>query len=387
MNTPTTAAENLPSKILIVDDEGPIGRILERELSVEGYRCHSVQSGEDALLELKSDDYSLVISDINMPGMSGVELLKHLIGSEQEIAVIMLTGLPDLSTAVQCLKMGAYDYLTKPIDSAELSISVSRALERRQFLIREKRYQQDLEREVTKKTQALADTQKEIIYRLALAAEYRDEDTWEHLLRIADSSCILARQMGLSDEFCEMIRATSPLHDIGKVGIPDSILLKPARLTPEEYESMKTHTTIGARILRNSDSKLIRMACEIAGGHHEHYDGKGYPQGKKRREIPIAARIVAVADVFDALTSKRPYKEAWSVDKATQTILEERETHFDPDVVDAFGSVVHEIVSARERYRRLFEKSKESPDEQKDQFVYGYWGVKDTALISGKGKS
>jgi len=252
MNTPTTAAENLPSKILIVDDEGPIGRILERELSVEGYRCHSVQSGEDALLELKSDDYSLVISDINMPGMSGVELLKHLIGSEQEIAVIMLTGLPDLSTAVQCLKMGAYDYLTKPIDSAELSISVSRALERRQFLIREKRYQQDLEREVTKKTQALADTQKEIIYRLALAAEYRDEDTWEHLLRIADSSCILARQMGLSDEFCEMIRATSPLHDIGKVGIPDSILLKPARLTTEEYEFMKTHTTIGARILLTS---------------------------------------------------------------------------------------------------------------------------------------
>ena len=156
-------------------------------------------------------------------------------------------------------------------------------------------------------------------------------------------------------------------------------------LSGPEVSQLREHTIVTKEMV--GWIKPLAHLAPAAAAHHEHYDGKGYPQGKKRREIPIAARIVAVADVFDALTSKRPYKEAWSVDRATQTILEERETHFDPDVVDAFGSVVHEIVSARERYRRLFEKSKESPDEQKDQFVYGYWGVKDTALISGKGKS
>ncbi len=384
MNNTTTAAEESLPRILIVDDEAPIGRLLLRELDGTDYSCNFVQSGDEALRALEHDQYSLVISDINMPGMNGMELLEHIIEKRAEIAVIMLTGLPDLEVAVRSLKMGAYDYLTKPIDSAELTISVSRALERRRFLIREKQYHEDLEREVKKKTKALAETQKEIIYRLALAAEHRDENTWEHLLRIADSSHILARRLGMSDKFCDMIRTASPLHDIGKIGIPDSILLKPGRLTNDEYEFMKTHTTIGARILRNSSSDVIRMAYEIAGGHHEHFDGNGYPRGKRGEEIPLPARIVAVVDVFDALTSKRPYKEAWSVDRAVNTILEERDTHFAPEIVDAFESIVDDIVPVRNQYKQIFEESTELPEEKKDQFTFGYQELKDGAVVTGR---
>ncbi|MFH1742855.1 MAG: response regulator, partial [bacterium] len=206
------------AKLLVVDDEESIGKMLSRILSHEGYVCSAVQSAKEALAELEREDYSLVISDISMPEMNGVQLLELIAEKDQETAVIMLTGLPDLDTAIHCLKIGAYDYLSKPINTEELLVSVSRALERRSFLIRDKEYQEALEREVKKKTLALEETQKEIIYRLALAAEYRDEDTWEHLLRIAGSSYILAQRLGLPRKFCEMIHTVSPLHDIGKIG-------------------------------------------------------------------------------------------------------------------------------------------------------------------------
>ncbi|MFH1738609.1 MAG: HD domain-containing phosphohydrolase [bacterium] len=335
------------SRILIVDDEKAIRSVLSDMLSSEGYSNTTAQSAEDALKELDQDEYSVVIADINMPGTNGIELLEAIIKRDEEIAVIMLTGVQELNTAVYCLKLGAYDYLTKPINTTGLLVSVSRALERRSFLIREKHYTETLEKEVKKKTRALELTQKEIIYRLAIAAEHRDEDTWEHLFRIAASSHILSQRLGLPRKFCEMVHTVSPLHDIGKIGIPDSVLLKPARLTHDEYELMKRHSLIGENILNNSESELIQTACEIALSHHEWYDGRGYPHGIKGEDIPLAARIVAVADVFDALTSKRPYKEAWSVEKAVELISEERETHFDPDVVDAFVQDIDEISALR----------------------------------------
>ena len=262
--------------------------------------------------------------------------------------MIMLTGRPDMGTAIHCLKIGAYDYLTKPVDEDELLISVDRALERRDFLILEKQYQDMLETQVKKKTWELECTQKEVIYRLALAAEYRDEDTWKHLMRLSHSSRLLAETMGFPQELCDSIQTVSPLHDVGKIGIPDTILLKPGRLTQDEYTLMKTHSTIGANILHGSNSTLVRMARDIALYHHERYDGSGYPNGSKGEDIPISARIVAVVDVFDALRSKRPYKEAWSIEESVKAIREGNGTQFDPAVVDSFLACVESLAQTWE---------------------------------------
>lgn len=363
----SSGIEQEPVRLLIVDDEEVIGRIIIRTLKSEGYVCKAVCTAKEALRELEKHEYSLVISDINMPELNGIQLLELIVEKEREIAVIMQTGVQDMNTAIHCLKLGAYDYLAKPIQETELSISVTRALERRQFLIRERQYQETLEREVQEKTQELRNTisqlqntqgllkrtQSEVIHRLAVAAEYRDEDTWEHLIRIADSTLILARKMGCDDEFCEMIHAASPLHDIGKIGIPDSVLLKPGRFTDDEYELMKTHTLLGEKILVKSESPTIMMACEIAIGHHEHFSGAGYPYGRKGDKTPLAARVVAVADVFDALITARPYKEAWSVERGVETISRDRGTHFDPDVVDAFVASVDKIVSAWDKTQEV----------------------------------
>ena len=348
---------------MIADDEEFILQMLHQCLVEKGYSCQTVTRGDDVLTEMEKRDYPLLLTDLNMPGLDGFQVLRAVRQRDRETAVIVITGEQEIDRAVQCMKEGAYDYLTKPFHKEQLLLSVERALERRRHRLRERDYHLRLEEEVRAKTQLLEKTIRqlqatkqqlegrveEIITRLSLAGEYRDEDTGRHVQRIAVMSTILAQGMNLSNEFCEMVRIASPLHDVGKIGISDTILLKPGRFTEQEMELMKQHTLIGARILQGSNQPVIHMAHTIALSHHEKYNGKGYPKQLAGTEIPLAGRIVAVADVFDALSSERPYKKAWPSDEAMEFIRNEREKHFDPDVVDVFIDQFDTILKTRER--------------------------------------
>lgn len=345
-------------RILIVDDEEAIRRLLYQKLSGEGYQCQAAGNADQALDELKSSSAELVILDIKMPGKSGTELLPELKTGYPDTAVIMATAITDTSTAVQCMKAGAYDYITKPFNLDEVVLSVDRALEKRRLELENRDYQQHLEQKVTRRTAELRQAVKKIklasldtIFRLSRAAEYKDEDTGDHIQRMGRYSAAVARKMNLNDETVETILYASPMHDIGKIGIPDRILLKPGKLSPGEWEIMKQHTIIGAQILEDSDAEFIKLAETIALTHHEKWDGSGYPKGLRGSEIPLVGHIVAIVDVFDALTSKRPYKEPLPLEKSLNIIKEGRESHFDPRVVTAFLATEGEILSIREKYK------------------------------------
>ncbi len=345
-------------KILIVDDEEVLRRLLRRELSGKGYLCQEAGSAGEAMVKLKSSPIELVLLDIMMPGKSGTELLPEIRASFPDTAVIMVTAITDTHIAVQCMRVGAYDYLTKPFNLDEVTLSVGRALERRRLELENRDYQQHLEQKVAKRTEELRRAMKKIklasldsIYRLSRAAEYRDEDTGAHIKRMSYYAAAIARRMGLDDETVEAILYAAPMHDIGKIGIPDRILLKPGRLDPDEWEIMKQHTTIGARILEGSDAEFIKLAKVIARTHHERWDGSGYPKGLKGSKIPLVGRLIGIVDVFDALISKRPYKDALSLEESFNIIKEGRGSHFDPAVVDVFFAVENEILSIREKYK------------------------------------
>lgn len=344
--------------VLIVDDEPVVRRVLRQRLSAEGCHCEEAGSAEEALDRLANDSAELVVLDIKMPGKSGVELLPEIKLRYPDTAVIMATAITDATTAIQCMKDGAYDYLVKPFNLDEVVLSVDRALEKRRLELENRAYQQHLEEMVTERTselkRAIEKTKLaslDTIHRLARAAEYKDEDTGAHIQRMSQYSAVIARKMGLGDSEMENILYAAPMHDVGKIGIPDRILLKTGSLDADEWEIMKKHTVIGAEILRGSDAEFIRQAEVIALTHHEKWDGSGYPRGLRGPEIPLAGCIVAIADVFDALTSKRPYKEPYSVAKSLDIIKESSGTHFDPDVVEAFVAVEDEILETKEKYK------------------------------------
>jgi putative two-component system response regulator len=235
---------------------------------------------------------------------------------------------------------------------------VDRALEKRRLELENRDYQQHLEQKVARRTAELRRAVKKIklasldtIHRLSRAAEYRDEDTGAHIKRMSQYSAAVARKMGLNEETVEIILYATPMHDVGKIGIPDHILLKPGKLDPDEWQIMKQHTIIGAQILQGSDAEFIKLAKVIALTHHEKWDGSGYPKGLRGSKIPLAGRITAIADVFDALTTKRPYKEPFSLEKSFGIIKQSRGNHFDPGVVDAFFATEDEILSIREKYK------------------------------------
>jgi putative two-component system response regulator len=240
----------------------------------------------------------------------------------------------------RALRGGATDFLTKPFDHIEVRLRVGNLLQTRDMHRRLFKYSVQLEDLVHERTAQLEVAHLEILERLALAAEFRDDATGQHTQRVGRLSMLVARGLGMPDEFVELIECAAPLHDVGKIGIPDSILLKPDRLDEQEWELMKTHTTIGARLLAGSDDPLLHLAEEIARGHHERWDGRGYPYGHAGETIRIESRIVAVTDVFDALTHQRPYKPAWTVEAALREIQDQRGSQFAPDVVDAFLEVV-----------------------------------------------
>ncbi|MEO8502547.1 MAG: HD domain-containing phosphohydrolase [Acidobacteriota bacterium] len=337
------------ASILIVDDEAAIRLMLASQLKFLGFGSAAAANAEEALRMARQEPRpELVLSDIEMPGTSGLELLRQLKQLDSTVQVVMVSGLQDISMVRECLRQGAYDYLVKPFDIDDLGNTVRRAIERARLIRQNEEYRHGLERMVLEQTEEIRQTRDIAILTLAKLAESRDSETGLHLERMAAYSRCLAQSLrgGLYDqevteEFSEHLHRSSPLHDIGKVGIPDAILRKPGPLTTAQMSIMRTHTTIGgdtlhAVIEQYTARGFLSMGREIAYNHHEHWNGDGYPRGISGTAIPLAARIVALADAYDAITSKRPYKQAFSHDEAIRRIVADRGAHFDPQVVDAF---------------------------------------------------
>jgi len=339
------------SKILIVDDNEDNRYTLSRRLMRQGYT--SIDEAEDGIAGLKAiskDDYDLVLLDIMMPGMDGFEVLAELRKESilPGLPVIVISAIEDLESVVRCIELGAEDYLPKPFNPVLLGARVHACLEKNSLRKIEHAYRNRLEERVAERTKELERSRRNVIRSLGIAGEYRDYETGTHVLRMSKYCRILAERAGLPDEFVEDVYLASSLHDLGKIGIPDRILLKPGKLDPDEWEVMKTHSAIGAEILQAHKAPVLIMARAIAISHHEMWDGNGYPNGLSGEDIPMEGRITAICDVFDALSSKRPYKEAWPFDKIKQFIGEKSGSHFDPDLTEIFIDMYDEIVSIRE---------------------------------------
>ena len=345
------------ARLLVVDDEPANTALLSALLARWGYSDVTSTNDSGQVLGLCDElDPDLVFLDLHMPAPSGLDLLRALderVHASVPLPVIVLTADVASETKRAALDLGARDFLTKPFDPEEVRLRARNLLEMRMLHRDQKRYAAELEESVRQRTRHLEQARLEVLQRLALAAEYRDDDTGEHTIRVAHTSARLAEALGLSKVEVGEIALAAPLHDIGKIALPDSILLKPGALTPAEFDQMKTHVRVGADILAGSSSALLHMAEEIAASHHERWDGTGYMYGLRGEEIPLAGRIVAVADVFDALTHRRPYKEPWPLERAVEEVLASAGTHFDPDVVSAFASLDHrDLLEPKPRPRK-----------------------------------
>jgi putative two-component system response regulator len=332
-------------RILVVDDEESNVLLLRRVFERAGYVHVEATTDPTRVPGLFAETRpDLVLLDLHMPQMDGLELMERLgplTGERRSIPFLVLTADVTDEAKRRALSLGARDFLTKPLDQIELLLRVRNLLQVQ--LLQDRLFEQtaNLEVEVAERTHDLERARLEIVDRLALAAEYRDDDTQEHARRIGRTSLLLAHGLGLPSREAELIWRAAVLYDIGKIGIPDAILLKPGKLTDEEFEVIKTHTTIGAEILSGGRSSLLGMAGRIVLSHHERWDGGGYPGGLGGGQIPLAGRIVAVADVFDALTHERPYKQAWAVREAVAEIFHQAGRQFDPDVVEVFTRLEH----------------------------------------------
>ena len=332
------------ARLLMVDDEPANLALLKRILEPAGYAHLRGTSDSREVLDLVEEfDPDLILLDLLMPGMDGFDVLDALRTRGEEgdyLPVLVLTSDQSQAAKRRGLSAGAQDFLTKPLSPSEVRLRVRNLLQTR-FLHRAlQEHNRLLETHVRERTRALEQARLEILDRLARAAEYRDDKTGAHTRRVGESAAAIARALGLDGEDVERIRRVAPLHDVGKIGIPDAILLSPARLTEPEFEVMKTHTSIGGDLLAGSDVPALRCAEEIARNHHERWDGTGYPNGLAGEAIPLTGRIVAVADTFDALSHSRPYKRAWSLEEALAWIRDGAGTQFDPAVAEAFVSVV-----------------------------------------------
>jgi putative two-component system response regulator len=316
--------------------------VLRRLLDRAGFnRLETTTDARDAASMYVRFRPDLILLDLHMPHMDGLAVLDQLneIVEASYLPILMLTG--DISPEARrdALSRGAKDFINKPFDSDEVLLRIRTLLETRFLYLQIQNHNQMLEAKVRERTRELESAQIEIIERLARAAEFRDDNTGQHTERVGQMAALLAKEMGLPDSQVALIRRAAPLHDVGKIGVPDAILLKLGRLTDQEFAVVKTHTVIGARILGGSRFPILRLAEEIAFNHHERWDGDGYA-GIARDAIPLAGRIVTVADVFDALTQKRPYKSAWPVDQAVAEIDRQRGRQFDPLLVDTFLTVI-----------------------------------------------
>jgi len=346
---------NRPPRVLVVDDELRNTKLIEAVLQPQGYVIETAASGEEALRALAATRPDLILLDVKLPGMSGFAVAAELKRDPEtrQIPIIMVTALDDRASKLTALNSGAEEFLTKPIDVAELTIRTRNLLRLKQLADLQAGYARMLEIRVTERSLKLTDSYRDTITALNRAASYRDEETGAHVQRISHFCVELAQALGMSSDFCECIRYASPMHDIGKIAIPDRILLKPGKLSAEEWEIMKTHAELGSKMLEGVDSPYINMGRDIAMSHHERWDGTGYPKGLAGEETPLSARLMCIADVYDALRSKRPYKDA--IDHATTvriiTMGDGRTSprHFDPRVLSAF-------VAVQSRLRDLYEE-------------------------------
>ena len=342
-----------PRNVLIVDDDWQVREVLHEIFFSAGYTCQLAGDGREGLDAFRATLPPLTVTDLKMPVMDGIALLQAIREADTDAAVIVLTGAADVKTAIESLKLGAHDFIMKPVNVDELLIAAERALERRSLLVERREYQAVLERRVDEATEnlekayhQLQHTYQQTLEALGAALDSRDVGTESHSRRVHGYSLALAREHGIPEDHLTDLAHGVLLHDIGKIGIPDAILLKQGSLTPEEDLVMRSHPRIGYDILKGSPSKYLSMGAIIALGHHEKYDGTGYPTGLHGEDIPIVARIVSIADVFDALVSKRPYKEPWTIEEGIAFLQSERGNHFDANCVDAF-------VASSERVREI----------------------------------
>ena len=363
------------TQIMIVDDEPINIKVARRYLAAAGFESITDCSDPTAAFDnITHNQPDVLILDIMMPGVSGLEILARLRkqDSTRMLPVIVLTASDDRETRLEALNLGASDFLSKPVDALELTPRVRNVVDLKRFHDRLRNYNSELEAAVRLKTAELETSRREVLACLARAAEFRDDYTGQHVVRVGRYAGIIARGLDLSDQYVDMIEQAAQLHDVGKIGIPDSILQKPGKLSDEERQQMErhsgygkkilqslsrhdppftcAHSRIGGQILESTHSPLLQMAYRIALTHHERWDGTGYPIGLSGEDIPLEGRITAVADVFDAASSERPYKKAFPVDECFQILTDGRGSHFDPEVIDAFFRQRSEVVKVQMDY-------------------------------------
>ena len=359
------------SKIMIVDDEDLVIRVVRQFLSRDGYTNFiTITDPREALNAIRSEKPDVVLLDINMPHLSGLDILRERqhIKPLRTTPFIILSAINDADTKQEALELGATDFLAKPVEKSDLTLRVQNSLIVKRHFDNLANHASDLEAEVRKRTQQLERSREQVVRVLARAAEFRDNETGEHVLRVGAFCKIIAEQMGMSPEWCKQIGLAAQLHDVGKIAIPDSVLLNPNKLTAEEFEIMKQHCDLGCRIMkpmadeelamvRNTssvlqlvnelESPLLNMASVICRTHHEKWNGQGYPNGLVGDQIPLEGRITCVADVYDALCSDRPYKAAFPIEKSLEIMLNDRGIRFDPQVLDAFLERIADIEAIR----------------------------------------
>lgn len=381
------ANEVINSKVMIVDDEPLNVRVLRKYLETVGFtKFITTSDALEALPILEEERPDILLLDIMMPGISGLDILEIVREHSKlkYLPVIILTAASDPDTKLQALSRGATEFLGKPVEHAELALRVRNALVAKGHQDRLSNYSSYLKQQVNNRTAELRASQQEVVNCLARAADYRDGTTGRHVIRVGLYAEIVARQMGCPEHVADLIREAAKLHDVGKIGIPDSILLKPGKLDPTEQKHMQQHCSFGRNIIEqlpdrrlstgtasiegNVASPILRLAASVAYSHHEKWDGTGYPLGLKGAQIPIEGRITAISDVFDALSTKRPYKSAFDIQKCYSILEEGRGTHFDPEVLDAFFSAIDQIMDVHEHYA---DQSDESGSYPTDTMVGG----------------
>tara|TARA_B100000315_G_scaffold154810_1_gene143328 strand:- start:81 stop:1184 length:1104 start_codon:yes stop_codon:yes gene_type:complete len=354
----------LKASVLIVDDKPANVALLDAILKSEGYT--NIQSVTDPRLVKELHDkwqFDIILLDIRMPHMSGFDVMEQLQStvSDDYLPVLVLTAQSDAETKIRALQSGARDFVTKPFERIEVTHRIKNMLEVRLMYNRRGWEKEIVEAQVRERTQQLADTQLEFIRQLGRAGEYRDNETGMHVVRMSKGCRSLALAAGHNKEFADLILLASPMHDVGKIGIPDRVLLKPGKLEAGEWEIMKTHVDIGAEILSSDSAEIMQLARTIALTHHEKWDGSGYPNGLVGEDIPVQGRIAAICDVFDALTSDRPYKKAWAVEDAAALIREESGRHFDPVLAMKFLEILPQIIEIRNAH---------ADEEEEDYNIY-----------------
>jgi putative two-component system response regulator len=337
-------------RLLVIDDEERIRRLVVALLQSSGYMCESAPDVASARRILDETAIDLVLTDMNLPGDSGLDLLRALAGRAPDTAVVMVTAEDNAALGGAALELGAYGYVIKPFKNNELVIQVANALRRRRLEVENRAHRQNLEALVAERTREVRLSEEETIQRLAKAAELRDNETGHHIERMSAYSALIARRLGFPDELAEQLRLAAAMHDVGKIGIPDAVLRKPGRHTEAERDVMRSHAELGRRILAGSPAAILEMGAIIAWTHHEKFDGSGYPRGLRGDAIPIEGRIVAVADVFDALMSARVYKPALPLDEVLAIMRAESGKHFDPAVLEAFLGALDEVADIARRY-------------------------------------